>query len=425
MILVALLVILVSALGLIGWLFYSFRKETPVEEVHEAVPITDINEIKKPQQKPIAFLGEKNAPQSVIENVEPAKNAVSFEPTIEAVAEKTSLVTEKDQSKAADQDEKKASDDEIRQLKEEVKLIREKAVIQARNALEVINKLRDEAEKLRSENIALNEGKNASIGHEDMIVHLKAENAGLKERADQVEEKMRNFESAITRDRESAERQIVCANATIEQLRSENATLTQAAQNVGVEIEKVREQYQSQLDSFYNEIEKLKRINNDLQKQTSDSVDHDAVDQSLLHGRINALIAENTDLKASAKAYELELALARERGSQLQFELTKAHAQAVGFERIYENSRKQLESMSNEINESRIEQKDVSKKANMFEQNLVEFRRLNSELLKREKLTQFELEKNREQLEELEKIYSGFRTRLERIGEPGLEVRNY
>jgi chromosome segregation ATPase len=100
----------------------------------------------------------------------------------------------------------------------------------------------------------------------------------------------------------------------------------------------------------------------------------------------------------------------------LQYELTKSRAQAAGLERICENSRKQFEEIARGIREVETNNQALKSQTHVLEQSLVDFKKLNAELLKREKLTQFEIEKNLDQIRDLEDIYGVFRSRLERLG---------
>jgi hypothetical protein len=100
----------------------------------------------------------------------------------------------------------------------------------------------------------------------------------------------------------------------------------------------------------------------------------------------------------------------------LQYELTKSRAQAAGLERICENSRKQFEEIARGIREVETDNQVLKSQTHILEQSLVDFKKLNAELLKREKLTQFEIEKNLDQIRNLEGIYGVFRSRLERLG---------
>jgi hypothetical protein len=131
--------ILVVGTGVFVWILYSVKKEGGWVEENQAVPITDLNEIHSPHQPGVGqeqIPPEVHKPKTVVDILQNE----SFATTL--VQPVTPRPASPDDSHAAE---------EVRQLHEEIRLIREKTVIQANNAIEVINKLREENDQLRSD----------------------------------------------------------------------------------------------------------------------------------------------------------------------------------------------------------------------------------------------------------------------------------
>ncbi len=341
-----LVLIVLSAVGVLGWLFYSLKKHEVLAVEETAVPIQDINEV-----------------------------IVS---SVNSVHEKAPALKEPEPVKPFDMDLSLADgtlheypvredNDLIQRLKEEVKNTREKAVVQSRNAIEVINKLRDENEALRR-NIEHLEKKDLPSGTNAAVAVSIAEN----------EEKLIAF---------------------------------------------IRSEYEQQLNVLFQEIEVLKKDNEAL--RSSHSVQAESVSaHSFLNAEAVEALKENMDVlrsdraKIEARIEELEgdALQSKEKNEFLQYELTKSRAQAIGVERIYDNARKKFEGLARDAYD--IEQNNVvlKRQANILEKGLMDFKRLNAELLKREKLNQYELENNQTQLSDLENIYQTFRDRLENAG---------
>lgn len=122
------------------------------------------------------------------------------------------------------------------------------------------------------------------------------------------------------------------------------------------------------------------------------------------------------DLQGRIAALERALSEQEQKASVLQYELTKSRAQAAGLERVCANSGRQVEDLSRQIREMGVDNDELRRRAGFLGRSMDDFKRLNMELIKREKLSRFEEEKNREQVREIERIYDGVLARLSAAG---------
>lgn len=121
--------------------------------------------------------------------------------------------------------------------------------------------------------------------------------------------------------------------------------------------------------------------------------------------RANATVAElNREKEAllSAPKPPVDQALHQELET-LKYELVKARAQSSGLERASFNYKNQLEDFLNKLNAARSENDQLSQDKNRLETMVQEIKVQNEQLLKKDQLAQFELDKNRSRLASLER----------------------
>lgn len=353
----------VLALGVLVWLFFSLKRESEKAENAKAVPITTPEELhgKSVVSESSAIDESVKMPPIIVDDTPVSQPLVSLSPT--------------------------ADEDQVRQLKEEIKLIREKAVIQARNAIEVITKLREANEALTAEKNRSQQSAAPAVSA-DELMHLKAENAAFKAKADEL-------------------------SAEIDRLRQE---YDQYRREVTAQMEEQHVQWRQQLESELaqakDEIDRLRSAG-----QADGSAPAASVEElASLNKALEVLTEEKEDLESRIRELESVNAIQSEKNNFLQYELTKSRAQAAGLQKVYENSVKQVEDMTHAMDAAAMDNKELKKQTDVLENSLNEFRRLNSELIRREKLSQFEIEKSRGDIEDLERIYAGLRSRINRIG---------
>ena len=395
--------ILVAGTGVFVWLGYSVKKEGGWVEENQAVPITDLKEIHSPH------LPDVKQEQNAL-NINKPKTMVDI---LQEDTFITTLVQPVLPTPTSAGDPHAA--EEVRQSHEEIRLVREKAAIQANNAIEVINKLREENDQLRSD--IERSGKQAEKPKvdEDLLTHLRAENIAFKEQLSTSTREVEDLRQQLNKKALEAEEQLARLKETVQRLEAENAEQrlnTPIAAVTEVAASDVHEQCQKEIALLGAELEALRMVNEKLRSA-----------QPVLSVASPGGIADADQMKCEGEILrqhvnemeKLNRAL-EENNTFLQYELTKSRAQAAGLERICENSRKQFEEIARGVREAEQDNQVLKSQTHIMEQSLVDFKKLHVELLKREKLTQFEFERNRDQIRDLEDIYGIFRSRLERLG---------
>ena len=261
---------------------------------------------------------------------------------------------------------------------------------------------------------------------EDILSHLKAENAAFAAQLQAGSSETVKLSQELDAVRRELGEQALKATDAIAHLEAENARL-KAEGSASIEQEKVvaeiRVEYQKQLEALYNEVASLKSDNEAMKASQAAQSEKVSAHPFLNAEAVEAFkedmeVLRQDRVRLESRIEELEESARGEQENSgfLQYELTKRRAQAVGVERIGDYARRQFEAMSREARDAEQDNAVLKKQANVLERGLMDFKRLNSELLKREKLTQFELEHNRTQIKDLEHIYEVFRARLESAG---------
>lgn len=93
--------------------------------------------------------------------------------------------------------------------------------------------------------------------------------------------------------------------------------------------------------------------------------------------------------------------------------MIKARAQSSGLERISFNYKNQLEDFFKKVNAVQVTNDHLSQVKNRLEGMVEEVKSQNEELLKKDQLAQFELEKNRSRLVSLEREYEDLKARIQ------------
>jgi chromosome segregation ATPase len=102
-----------------------------------------------------------------------------------------------------------------------------------------------------------------------------------------------------------------------------------------------------------------------------------------------------------------------EKNESLQYELIKARAQSSGLERVSFNYKNQLEDFLKKVSEAQASNEHLSQAKNRLEEVVQEVKLQNEDLVKKDQLTQFELEKNRSRLVSLEREYEDLKVRTQ------------
>jgi chromosome segregation ATPase len=164
------------------------------------------------------------------------------------------------------------------------------------------------------------------------------------------------------------------------------------------------EQAQQKLGELQEEFSRLRTENLSLQTQLESA-----------HAKVRLLEEEISRAHAtvsSASEPQPDEALRHELES-LKYELVKAKAQSSGLERVSFNYKNQLEEFFKKVNTAQVSNDHLSQAKNRLEGMVQEIKSQNEELVKKDQLAQFELEKNRSRLTSLEREYEDLKARVQ------------
>ncbi len=212
---------------------------------------------------------------------------------------------------------------------------------------------------------------------------------GFQKHVEDLEEEMRLMsEKAVTQAQE--------AMTKIDALTKENEKLKTETQQGN----------KARMAETQQSLERLREDNSSLQKQleagqakVKELQDEIAAVRKHMGDELLAANAEITALKAAPPAGTASV----EEIEALHNEVTKHRAQASGFERMCDNYKVQLEQALGRVAAMEKDQIELQATKNRLEEVLREMEKQNQEFTKREKLSQFELEKTRSKLVALEK----------------------
>ena len=222
------------------------------------------------------------------------------------------------------------------------------------------------------------------------IIPSAMKEPGLQKHIEDLEEEMRLMsEKAVTQAQE--------ALTKIDALTKENEKLKTETQQGN----------KARMAETQQSLDRLREDNSSLQKQleagqakVKELQDEIAAVRQHMGDELLAANAQITTLKAvppSAGPASVEETEA------LHNEITKHRAQASGFERMCDNYKVQLEQALGRVAAMEKDQIELQATKNRLEEVLREMEKQNQEFTKREKLSQFELEKTRSKLVALEK----------------------
>ena len=349
-------VVVLLAVALLGVLFFILGKEGQKREDEKAVPVTDFVQLKKELSSQL---------------LEPNKFTVfEKEPdVIPPFTPQVSLPTQEVRSPIEDDAYKKRA----QALEDELRIISQKADGQSSEARQMIETLTKENESLKIQQANLEQAQAKLTALQSESSQLKTENINLQTQLESTNAKVHLLEEQMAAVQIQMGDEINRANATVTELTREKESLL-ATSNL-----KPDEALHQELEALKIEQIQLKQRYQDLE-----------VTQQKLQSENAQLIATNDDL---------------------QYELIKAKAQSSGLERVSFNYKNQLEDFFKKINAVQLSNDQLSQAKNRLEGMVEEVKSQNEELLKKDQLTQFELEKNRTRLMELEREYADLKAR--------------
>ena len=112
----------------------------------------------------------------------------------------------------------------------------------------------------------------------------------------------------------------------------------------------------------------------------------------------------------SLKSQQIQL---QQKCEGLEYELVKARAQSSGLERVNLNYKNQVEDFLKKVDEMQVTNDQLSQAKNKLEGMVEEIKLQNEELVKKDNLAQFELEKDRSRLVDFERENGELKARLQ------------
>ena len=363
--------ILVLVLGLVFWFILSRKKAKGMPLNTGVVSPVDAGRGKF---KPPKFPGKNSLdfsfrpPQPLKEGAVKApeegedKNSFSSRVTVLSSAVPPAAVPLPSAPKDFLVDEKLVlKDDEIRQLQQEVVNIREKADERVRHSLDVLNKLHEENDRLQSDVDRFRAEGAKSSGDAEVLNRLREENVELKAQLEAASQSQKDFHEQVEILRREFEGQLARARETVARLEKENLEVGSSSQKISQPekvIDGVREEYPRQIEQLRLEIDALQRDNAAL--KAAQALQGAKQEDALSGGHLHDLEQANNSLQ--------------EKNKFLQYELTKSRAQASGFERICEGSKKRLEDMAGDIRSLEQEKESFRHKVDELEKSLSAFK---------------------------------------------------
>ncbi len=185
--------------------------------------------------------------------------------------------------------------------------------------------------------------------------------------------------------------------------------------SVKTENKTIRAQQQMQQEESLLRIRQLESELSSIRKKSESEISeaHSTIEN--LQTQNEAFLAAKADLEKDSKKIKEFSANLLQKEDMLQYELTKARAQAMGLEKISEDFKVEIETHLKQIGELKEENRSLRQLQQETAQNLHSLKKAQDEYMKREKLYQTELEKSRNQLLGMEQVYSDFRSKFESI----------
>jgi chromosome segregation ATPase len=250
-------------------------------------------------------------------------------------------------------------DSEIRQLQEELISIRGKGDERVRHALDALHKLHEENDRLQNDVDRLRAEGTRVAGAAQTLGQLREENQEFKTQLEVAARSRKGFQEQIEALRREFEGQLARARETVARLEKERGgegSSPREGLGPDTSMDRLREEYQRQADDLRREIDDLRQDNAALQA---------------------AQVAQQGQVLSEERLRDLEQAnlSLQDKNKFLQYELTKSRAQASGFERICEGSKKRLEDMAGDFRSLEQEKEAFRLKLDECEKSLAALKR--------------------------------------------------
>jgi hypothetical protein len=253
-------------------------------------------------------------------------------------------------------------------------------------------------------------------------VRSPLEDETYKKRAKELEDELWAISHKATTQSDEAKQLIETLTKENEALKIQQANLEQAQQKL---VELQGEASSLKIENVIQMGEEIAKANATVielnrEKEALLSAPHPEADGGLRQ-ELEALKNEQIQLRQKyedldrthQKLRELNTHL-MEKNDLLQYEMIKARAQSSGLERVSFNYKNQLEDFLKKVNAAQVTNEQLSQVKNRLEDTVTQVKLQNEELVKKDQLAQFELEKNHSRLANLEREYEDLKARTQK-----------
>jgi uncharacterized protein YgiM (DUF1202 family) len=202
-------------------------------------------------------------------------------------------------------------------------------------------------------------------------------------------------------------------------------TYKKRAQGLEDELRTIKQKAEEQADVSREMVVTLTKENQTLKNKEAES-DEALQKLTALQQEVTSLKTENANLKTQLESTNAAMSELKRVGvvedlhpelekinEELKYELVKAKAQNSGLERISFNYKNQLEESLKKVNAAQVTNDHLTQVKNQLEAMVEQIKLQNEELVKKDQLSQFELEKNRSRLLVLERDYEDLKARTQ------------
>lgn len=438
-------IVILTALGVISGLLYFMNKESEKAAKGEAVPILDISELKdltldrsKTENKRfVSDPSRKVEPEQSSDELTQAKLKLADleSEKIDPLGPMGSFASAAEDQTAQSKDPSPSGQmaERVSELESQIAMITQKTIEQAQEAVKVIEALMMENTQLKMNQSALPSGAQDAVS----FVELKERNALLENQLDLSNAKVCQFEGQVALIKKELGQQLIEANSTIARLKVEIEAQERVTQDSLLkekeQLEEFRQANVKRLRELEDDFIKTKQENlllKDAKKllEAKLSVIEDDYKQELVQAKefINQLSLQNDQKNEQVSHLERDVIKLKElnntlidKAKILQYELNRYRAQASGLERVCANFKTQMEEMFGQVEQAKKENNRLIQDRINLESGVASLRSENVRLIERDKVYQQELDKTKEQIGRLEKIYKNFKTDVGGVSDSG------
>ena len=256
----------------------------------------------------------------------------------------------------------------IQQLETELTLLREKAETQAKDTLEMVTSLTAENESLKGNSEVLKIKDQELEKNKELLKTLTAENETLKgnlassQNSQEELNRQKDQMAQLISEKESLAKDLEISKQKIQEL---EVRLSQQA-DLESNLQKLKESNAALLkkeEALSYELAKSQAENNSTGlKEKYDKEKQEAFTRVAgLENEKADLLAVQTDLQRDLKKVQELNANFFKKEEMIQYELTKARAQAMGLEKIAEDFKTEIEKQLKQINDLKAENRSIRK----------------------------------------------------------------